>query len=152
MDFGETPRRLLDLPSYAITAIAARAAQLAAERVAVLGVPKAAYGVLAVLDERGSSSQAELGRRLGMDRRSVSETAVSLEEGSWVTRRPDPSDPRRNSLDITADGRRLLARLEASFVTMQDELLGALPTEDRAELHRLLLLLAAGSGPGDGQA
>lgn len=143
VDFSEAPARLRALPSYAITLAAARAGQLAADRVSKIGASKAAYGVLAVIEEFGPSSQADLGRRLGMDRRSVSEEAAGLEHGGFVSRGPDPADSRRNKLEITAAGRTLLAQLESSFRAMQDELLGPLSPEDRVELRRLLALVAA---------
>ena len=142
VDFSEAPARLRALPSYAITLAAARAGQLAADRVSKIGASKAAYGVLAVIEEFGPSSQADLGRRLGMDRRSVSEEAAGLEHGGFVSRGPDPADSRRNKLEITAAGRTLLAQLESSFRAMQDELLGPLSPEDRVELRRLLALVA----------
>ena len=97
--------------------------------------------MLAVIDKFGPSGQADLGRRLGMDRRSVSEEAAGLERGGLVTRGPDPADSRRNRLEITAAGQALLARLESSFRATQDELLVSLSPEDRAELSRLLALI-----------
>jgi MarR family transcriptional regulator, lower aerobic nicotinate degradation pathway regulator len=141
MDFSAAPARLRALPSYALTQAAACAGQLAADRVAELGVSKAAYGMLAVVEEFGPSSQADLGRRLGMDRRSVSEAAAGLEHAGLVSRGPDPADPRRNRLEITAAGRTLLTRLDRSFQAMQEELLGSLTPADRAELGRLLALI-----------
>jgi hypothetical protein len=45
-------------------------------------VSQAAYGMLAAIEEFGPASQADLGRRLGMDRRSVSEEAAGLENGA----------------------------------------------------------------------
>ena len=143
VDFSEAPARLRALPSYAITLAAARAGQLATDRVSKIGASKATYGVLAVIEEFGPSSQADLGRRLGMDRRSVSEEAAGLEHGGFVSRGPDPADSRRNRLEITAAGQALLAQLESSFRAMQDELLGPLSPEDRIELSRLLALVAA---------
>jgi DNA-binding MarR family transcriptional regulator len=141
VDFNEAPARLRALPSYAITLAAARAGQLAADRVSQIGASKAAYGMLAVIDEFGPSSQADLGRRLGMDRRSVSEEAVALEHDGFVSRGPDPADSRRNRLEITAAGRTLLAQLDTSFRAMQGELLASLSPEDRVELGRLLALV-----------
>jgi DNA-binding MarR family transcriptional regulator len=143
VDLDEAPARLRALPSYAIMLAAARAGRLAAGRVSKLGVSKAAYGMLAVIEEFGPSSQADLGRRLGMDRRSVSEEAARLEHGGFVSRGPDPADSRRNRLEITATGRTLLAQLESSFRAMQDEFFVSLSPEDRAELNRLLALIAA---------
>jgi DNA-binding MarR family transcriptional regulator len=102
--------------------------------------------MLAVIAEFGPSSQADLGRRLGMDRRSISEEAVGLERGGFVSRGPDPADSRRNRLEMTTAGRTLLAQLDSSFRAMQDELLVSLSPEDRVELDRLLSLIVA---PGD---
>jgi DNA-binding MarR family transcriptional regulator len=148
MDFTEAPARLRALPSYAITLAASRAGQLAAGRVSRLGVSKAAYGMLAVIEEFGPSSQADLGRRLGMDRRSVSDEAAGLERDGFVSRGPDPADPRRNKLEITQAGRALLAQLESSFRAMQDELFASLSPEDRTELSRLLALIVASTPSG----
>lgn len=148
MDFSAAPTRLRALPSYAITVAASRAGQLAAARVSKLGVSKAAYGMLAVIDEFGPSSQADLGRRLDMDRRSISEEAVGLERGGFVRRGPDPADSRRNKLEITAAGRTLLAELETAFQAMQDELLAALSPEDRSQLNRLLTQMAPSTRAG----
>lgn len=147
MEITEAPARLRALPSYAITLTAGLAGQLAAERVSRLGASKAAFGMLAVLEEFGPSSQADLGRRLGMDRRSVSDETAGLEHGGYVSREPDPADPRRNKLEITQAGRALLAQLEDSFKAMQDELFAALSPTDRTELHRLLALMIASSNP-----
>jgi DNA-binding MarR family transcriptional regulator len=104
--------------------------------------------MLAVIEEFGPSSQADLGRRLGMDRRSVSEEAAGLEHGGFVSRGPDPADPRRNKLEITQAGRALLAQLESSFRAMQDELFASLSPEDRTELSRLLALIVASTPSG----
>jgi DNA-binding MarR family transcriptional regulator len=151
MDFTDAPARLRVLPSYAITLAASRAGQLAAGRVSTLGVSKAAFGMLAVIEEFGPSSQADLGRRLGMDRRSVSDEAAGLERDGFVSRGPDPADPRRNKLEITQAGRALLAQLESSFRAMQDELFASLSPEDRTELSRLLALIVASASTPSGR-
>jgi DNA-binding MarR family transcriptional regulator len=141
MDLREPPQRLRSLTSYAIVLAAARASQLAAEHVSRLGASKATFGVLAVIEEFGPSSQADLGRRLGMDRRSVSEEASSLERAGLIHRAPDPADSRRNRLEMTTAGRVLLDQLNESLAAMQDEFLAPVPVEDRPDLARLLALL-----------
>jgi len=115
---------------------------VAADRAADIGV-SAAYGVLAVLDEFGPSSQADLGRRLGMDRRSTSEEAAALESGGLVFREPDPTDIRRNKLKISSAGLEVLGQLRVSYTLMQDELLAGLLLEERAQLTRLLAAIVA---------
>jgi len=151
MDIGEVPARLRSLPSFAITLTAARASQLVGERVSALGVSKATYGMLAAIEEFGPLSQADLGRRFGMDRKSISDEAVRLDHAGFVRRGPDPADPRRNLLEITAAGRALLAQLESSFTDVQDQLLVALSPEERTELARLLQLIAGPAPAPSGQ-
>jgi len=141
MDLRDSPRRLRALTSYAVTLAAARAGELAGRRVARHGATKAAFGILAVIDEFGPSSQADLGRRLGMDRRSVSEEAARLERDGFILRAPDPADARRNRLETTAAGRELLSHLDASLTAVQDELLAPLSAPERGELARLLALV-----------
>ncbi len=142
MDLSETPRRLRELPSFVLTAVAASAGQLASITASELGASKAAFALLAVLDEFGPCSQAELGRRLRMDRRSVSEETLALQRAGLVTREPDPADPRRNRLELTPAGRKLLGQLQRAFSKMQERLLAPLLPAERRELERLLALLA----------
>jgi DNA-binding MarR family transcriptional regulator len=141
MEIRESPQRLRALTSYAATQAAARAAQLATVHVSPFGASKAAFGILAVIDEFGPSSQADLGRRLGMDRRSVSEEAARLERDGFILRAPDPSDSRRNRLEMTPEGHSLLSQLDESLSAMQDEFLAPLSAADRLELARLLELV-----------
>jgi DNA-binding MarR family transcriptional regulator len=141
MDLRESPRRLRALTSYAITLAAAQAGELAGRHVTRHGATKAAFGILAVIDEFGPSSQADLGRRLGMDRRSVSEEAARLERDGFILRAPDPADSRRNRLEITSPGQELLSHLDESLSAMQDELLAPLSAHERSELARLLALV-----------
>jgi DNA-binding MarR family transcriptional regulator len=143
MDSREAPRRLRALTSYAITLAATQAGQRAGEHVSRLGASKAAFGILAVIEEFGPSSQADLGRRLGMDRRSVSEEAARLGHSGLILRARDPSDSRRNRLEITSDGQALLFQLDASLSAMQEELLAPLSGPERIELVRLLGLINA---------
>lgn len=141
MEVGDIPARLRALPSYAIALTATRASQLVAGRIADAGISKPTYAVLAAIEEFGPLSQAELGRRLGMDRKNVSDETVELQRAGLVKRGPDPADVRRNRLEITPAGRELLARLDTTFAEVQDQLFAGLGAADRAELARLLDLV-----------
>jgi DNA-binding MarR family transcriptional regulator len=138
MDIDNAPTRLRSLPSWLLVQGAVRAGRLIADEAANLGVSKAAYPALATLDEFGPSSQAQLGRRLGIDRKDISELAAELERTGAVRRGPDPIDKRRNQLEITSAGQALLERLDAAFAEVQNELLVALSQRDRSDLTRLL--------------
>lgn len=55
-----------------------------------------------------------------------------------VRRTPDPSDRRRNTITITAAGRRQLRRLDGVLAGIQDDLLEPLSVAERTQLTRLL--------------
>jgi DNA-binding MarR family transcriptional regulator len=61
-----------------------------------------------------------------------------LESGDLVERRRDPSDRRRHLVSMTDEGRQALHRAEAAQQTLEDEILGALDEEERAQLAHLL--------------
>jgi len=55
-----------------------------------------------------------------------------------LERTRDPNDRRRNILRLTTDGADLLAAIAPRTETMNAHLISVLPTEDQAELIRLL--------------
>jgi DNA-binding MarR family transcriptional regulator len=145
----EIPERLSSLPSWLLMEAAARAARIVAERTAQNGVPKAAYPILAVLQAAGPLSQAEVGRRLRIDRKDLSGHSTRLEQLGLVTRRADPSDARRNLLENTSEGSELLERLDPDFAAAQDEWLARLSTAERRTLKGLLELITVEDVPGE---
>jgi DNA-binding MarR family transcriptional regulator len=141
---GDPPSRIRALPSWQLSRVAARAARLVSDRAAELGVTRSTYSSLAALEEFGPSSQAELGRRVGLDRKDVSSLVAGLEADGLVLRESDSHDRRRNVIEITAAGHALLERLDEAFTAAQDDLLAVLSVRDRAQLARLLGALNEG--------
>lgn len=139
----ETPARLTAKPSWLLTQLAVHAHRLASNGFGEVGARGYHYRVLAVLDEFGVASQAELGRRCNMDRSDVVAAINELAEQSLVERTPDPDDRRRNLVTLTTAGDRQLLRMERVLDRVQDDLLGPLPAEDRQTLTRLLTQLLA---------
>lgn len=144
MNPGDPPSRIRALPSWQLSRVAARAARLVSVRAAELGVTRSTYSSLAALEEFGPSSQAELGRQVGLDRKDVSSLIAGLEADGLVLRESDSHDRRRNVIEITAAGRALLERLDEAFTAAQDDLLAVLSVRDRAQLARLLEALNEG--------
>ena len=70
-----------------------------------------------------------------------------LEEQALVERKRDPDDRRRQLVRITADGKRVLAKLRALSKRLEDEFLAPLDAEQREQLHTLLLVLAGRHEP-----
>ena len=61
-----------------------------------------------------------------------------LEDLGFVERRRDPTDRRRHIVAITDAGLEALARAERAMESLEEEVFGALSTEDRDALRGLL--------------
>ena len=108
------------------------------------------YALLAALAEFGPSSQAALGRRLGIDRSDVVAAINELVEQKMVERTLDVSDRRRNTITITDEGREQLWRLDGMLAGVQDTLLAPLAADEREQLVRLLTRILDHHGHGHG--
>ncbi|MEU0433895.1 MarR family winged helix-turn-helix transcriptional regulator [Streptomyces sp. NPDC006290] len=84
-------------------------------------------------------SQADIGRRLGLDRNDVSGIINRLQACGKVDRRADPADRRRNVVTLAPAGRQHLGELQRHADAVQAELLAGL---DAAEQRQLCDLLA----------
>jgi DNA-binding MarR family transcriptional regulator len=102
------------------------------------GVRRNHFTVLVALDEDGPASQAELGRRLAIDRSDVVAVLNDLEAAGLVARARDESDRRRNVVQLTPAGHAALAELDARVEEAQQALLEPLSAKERRELQRLL--------------
>ncbi len=89
--------------------------------------------------------QQELAEALCMDANNVVLLLNELEDRGHIARRRDPADRRRHRVELTAAGRRALTRAERAQETIEDEVLGALDSEERATLWRLLTRALYGS-------
>lgn len=134
----EAPQRLRTLPSWLLNRAALKANRIVADGFAAAGTRRAHFTVLVALDEHGPASQAELGRRLGIDRSDMAAVAGELEHDGFVTRSRDERDRRRNVVRLTAAGEDALRGLDARVEAAQEELLAPLSAVERRELERLL--------------
>jgi len=151
MDPRSAPERLRSLPSWLLAQVSLTAAHLVSGRLAPLADHRYHFSMLAALEELGPLSQAELGRRCGLDRSDVAAAVADLEGRRLVDRAPDPADRRRNIVQLTATGRRHLADLDAALGAAQDDLLAPLSPAERRQLTELLSRVAGHHGrpPGD---
>ena len=141
----QPPARLRGLASWQ-----ANKASILGARITARHMPLAArsdFAVLAALEEYGSLSQADLGRRLGLDRNDVSGIVARLENGGHIDRRADPTNRRRNVVRLTDTGRRYLGELQEHADAVQDELLAGLDGSERRQLQSLLAKLLDGHPP-----
>lgn len=134
--------RIDGTPTWLLSRAHARAQGIRLEAFAVAGSSGYQARLLASLADEGAASQAELGRRTGIDPSDVVATVNDLEARRLVTKSRDRADARRNVIDLTAAGRRELARLDRVVAGIQDEFLAPLTETERRHLVRLLAKLA----------
>jgi DNA-binding MarR family transcriptional regulator len=133
--------RLLEMPSWLITRAYAHSHRLLADGFAAADSRGYHYRVLAALEEFGPASQADLGRRTGIDRSDVVAALNELADRGFIKRSPDPDDARRNIITILPAGSRQLRKLEKVLAGIQEELLSPLSAADRTKFIRLLTRL-----------
>jgi DNA-binding MarR family transcriptional regulator len=133
--------RLLEMPSWLITRAYAYSHRLVADGFAAADSRGYHYRLLAALEEFGPASQADLGRRTGIDRSDVVAALNELAERGFIQRSPDPDDGRRNVITITPAGTKQLRRLEKVLAGIQEKLLAPLSAADRTKFIRLLTRL-----------
>jgi DNA-binding MarR family transcriptional regulator len=126
------------MPSWLLSRAALIAQRLVADALGQAGARRVHVCVLATLAESGVHSQADLGRRCGIDRSDMVALINELAEDGLVARAPDDRDRRRNVITLTATGQRRLDDLLALLEPGQEALLGGLSAEERAQLAVLL--------------
>jgi DNA-binding MarR family transcriptional regulator len=82
--------------------------------------------------------QQALGETLMLDANNCVILLNGLDELGYVERRRDPADRRRHLVEITPAGVKALKEAEAKLETLEDEVLGNLSPDERAQLRDLL--------------
>jgi DNA-binding MarR family transcriptional regulator len=107
-----------------------------------LGLHPYHHAILAVLDEGTRETQGSIADSLGYDRGQLVGLLDELEPAGLVERRRDPADRRRHVVQMTATGRKTLAKLRALSKNIEEDFLAPLDDRERKVLHTLLLELA----------
>jgi DNA-binding MarR family transcriptional regulator len=105
---------------------------------AATGLTMPQYTVLAALDREGDLSSSDLARELGMTVQTVNVLVKGLETAGLLRRTRHPSHGRILLAELTARGRRALARGYGAGKAVQDRMLSGVSRSDRALLLRLL--------------
>jgi MarR family transcriptional regulator, lower aerobic nicotinate degradation pathway regulator len=135
---SEAPSRLRGKPSWLISKASARAHRLIGEAMTAAGGRAYHFAILATVEEFGPSSQVQIGQRCGIDQSDMHAMVAELENQGHLERAPDPTDRRRNLVEITEAGRRRLEDLDVALSAVQDKLFNTLSATDRDRLTVLL--------------
>jgi DNA-binding MarR family transcriptional regulator len=103
-----------------------------------LGVRLKHFVVLSYLADRDGISQQELGDICAMDANNLVLVLNELEAAGLAQRRRDPEDRRRHIVEVTDAGRTAFQRGERAREAVEDDVLGALDSDERQTLRRLL--------------
>jgi len=105
---------------------------------APLGINARELTVLLFLAGREPESQQHAARNLGVDRTTMVALLDALEDKQLVARRPDRHDRRRNVVELTDTGRRVLRRATRASDEAERQLLTGFDEADAAQLRALL--------------
>lgn len=128
--------------AFLLTQLGTFAAARFADEVAHLGLTPPECGVLNLLRRRPGLSQQELSRVLGMIPSRVVPLVDGLEQAGYVERVRDDTDRRRNSLELTDDGRRVLDDVGRVSAAHERQVTSGLSRAERTQLYQLLSRLA----------
>lgn len=123
------------------------------ETCAELDLTPSQYSVLFALRERAPIGQNELGRLVALDRSTTSLVVRLLRERRLVVASADDADRRKSFLELSNDGRLLLARAERLNSKSSQALMSAFDSKQAAAFIELLdkLTSALDGGAGHGQ-
>jgi DNA-binding MarR family transcriptional regulator len=104
----------------------------------VLGMRLKQFVALNYLHHMPGVGQRKLGDLLMLDANNCVLLLNDIEAAGWAERRRDPDDRRRHIVEITDSGREALFRAEIALDGLEDEVLGALSSDERDTLRDLL--------------
>jgi DNA-binding MarR family transcriptional regulator len=102
------------------------------------GLSLAEYTTLSVLSARTGLSNAQLARRSLITPQSANEVLTRLEERRLLRRVADPEHGRVRRAELTAAGRRLLAKADAAVDSVEREMLAGMTGAERKALRDAL--------------
>ena len=114
------------------------------DAVAPLGLRPRQLLALNHLRVRGPCPQQTMIDLLGVDASNVVGVLNDLEDAGLIVRRRDRADRRRGIIEIAPPAVQLLDELDRALERVDDDVLSALTSEERALLHALLTRATAG--------
>jgi DNA-binding MarR family transcriptional regulator len=106
------------------------------------GVSMWAYVVLSRLGKEPLRGQAVLAEAIGADKTRIIDILDDLQERGLIRREPDPADRRARLLALTPAGRRLRDQVRRAIRREEEQVLKALPADERTVFLRSLQRLS----------
>lgn len=111
-------------------------------RIAHLAITPDQFTVMRTLLEQEGITQRELAAAMSSDANTVTSLIERMELAGLAQRRPHEKDGRAHRLRLTKDGRRRYAKARAVALSMQMEILSALPGKTQQTFLRQLDIVA----------
>ncbi len=112
-----------------------------------LDIPE--WRVLATLSSRGMATAQEIVASTRTHKSTISRAVATLTERGLVERTGSPSDGRELVLQLTDSGLRMMSELVPLVLEAEQEILGQLGVEERAQLLKAIAAVEAALGLGD---
>jgi DNA-binding MarR family transcriptional regulator len=119
-------------------AVARQLRETSQETLAPWDITPAHLRALRVLSRHGPLRLSRLSDQLRIAPRSATEVADALEARGLIERQPDASDRRATLVELTEQGRDVLAAIRAARGSAAERLFGQLSGADQADLARIL--------------
>jgi DNA-binding MarR family transcriptional regulator len=101
------------------------------------GLTVTQWRVMAALGRFAPLTASDVGQRIVMDKVAVSRAVAGLMKRGLVERATDREDRRRASLELSATGRKMHARIVPLALEYEERLYAVLSAEERTQLDRL---------------
>jgi DNA-binding MarR family transcriptional regulator len=110
---------------------------------ALFGLTIPEWRLIAVLAEKGSATQFDLGAATRMDKVTVSRAAIALVARGLMRRSPIPHDKRSHLVALTAEGQALYDQVAPKALALEDAILADFSADEVAALIAMLQRLEA---------
>lgn len=108
------------------------------------GLTPASFDLLsAIWAADGRESQAEIGKRLGLSRATISEAITSLVTNGYVVRKPSETDSRAVTLELTAAGHKKVKAILQEMKVIETEISNKLTSKEAESASKILKKLIA---------
>ena len=105
------------------------------------GITSRDLGALRVIAGGEAKSQQDVAEILGVDRTSMVALLDVLVQAGMVARRPSEQDRRRNVIELTKRGRKILFQAEQASLAVEEDFVGVLGDGGANDLRRALAAL-----------